>query len=354
MSKRKRGQKGKPWHWAARNCWCVTVAGTGKRVKLLIGGPEEEAKAIEIWHQMMARGKVDENQDDNLIKVLADEYLAHKANDVEPDTLRNKVIFLQSFADAFPDLTVKQLKPFHVTKWLGSNPTWKSDSTKWTAHVCLDAVLNWAWKTNLITRNPIRGMRKPRLGSRGAEAEITLEQHKELLNAVPWDVAQVLIALEQTACRPKEVFQVEARNVDFRHRLWTLDKHKTARKTGRNKIVTLTDTMLALCQKLCLKHPDGPIFRTRQGQPWTTIAFCHRMDYWAKKLKLKGKPTAYYYRHTFTTTGLEKGISDTLVAAALGHANTTMLHKNYSHVAAKVDVIRNVVESVVSVRTETA
>jgi integrase len=50
--------------------------------------------------------------------------------------------------------------------------------------------------------------------------------------------------------------------------------------------------------------------------------------------------TVYGYRHSFATDVLANGVPDATVAALLGHSSTAMLHKHYSHLTARADVLR--------------
>jgi integrase len=58
----------------------------------------------------------------------------------------------------------------------------------------------------------------------------------------------------------------------------------------------------------------------------------------AERAGLKGK-ILYGLRHSFATAGLVAGVSDTQVAALLGHSNTTMLHKHYSHIGEQYRIL---------------
>jgi integrase len=52
------------------------------------------------------------------------------------------------------------------------------------------------------------------------------------------------------------------------------------------------------------------------------------------------KAIAYGYRHGFATDALANGVPDAQVAELLGHSGTAMLHKHYSHLTARSQVLR--------------
>jgi integrase len=73
-----------------------------------------------------------------------------------------------------------------------------------------------------------------------------------------------------TGCRPGEVARVSGEHFDSARGLWIFAKHKTAKKTGRPRIVYLCLDALELTKQLIAKNPVGPIFRNTHGQPLGT------------------------------------------------------------------------------------
>ena len=119
-------------------------------------------------------------------------------------------------------------------------------------------------------------------------------------------------------------------------------EHKTD-KDGHPRVVVLTPTMVELCQELAAKNPEGPLFRNTMGRPYTPRHVCHQFCRLRKHLKLPGRLTPYGYRHAFATELLVQNVSETKVAAALGHKGTKTLHSHYSHVNARIQEIRAVI-----------
>jgi integrase len=50
--------------------------------------------------------------------------------------------------------------------------------------------------------------------------------------------------------------------------------------------------------------------------------------------------TAYGYRHSYATEALSSGVPDAQVAALLGHRGTGMLHRHYSHLTSRAQLLR--------------
>jgi integrase len=250
MAVRKRGRKGHPWYRSSEDAWYIKIRGQLIR---LANGKENEDEALRQWHGLMARQEVKTRQDDNEFKTIAEEYLDDVSPRLDAKTYKNKRWFLQSFFDRWPGLAIRQLTTKHVRQWQ-EKPTWSS-LTGWTAGIQLRAVLNWAAKKKLITENPLSEMPRGKTPRRGENAIVDPADRGRLLEEAPPHIRDVLIALELTGFRPKEVFAVEAKNVDLERRLWIFTKHKTVDRTDRNKYVALSDKMLVMTKRLMAAHP---------------------------------------------------------------------------------------------------
>jgi integrase len=119
-----------------------------------------------------------------------------------------------------------------------------------------------------------------------------------------------------------------------------LRRHKTAKKTGKPRVIILTPPMVALTVRLAAKHPEGPLFRNVDGNPWTRNAIRCRFRRIRTKLGLGGNLVAYLYRHTFTTDALENGAGIADVCELLGHTTTDMVMRHYQHLREKREHLR--------------
>jgi len=106
----------KPWYWKARKAWFVTLAGT--RHFLAEDKKQAEAK----FHQLMATPIRQKVRGDCLVS-LFDLYLTWTNQHRSPATYAWCKRYLQLFIETIPaSLTVEQLKPFHVQKWIDADP----------------------------------------------------------------------------------------------------------------------------------------------------------------------------------------------------------------------------------------
>ena len=154
-----------------------------------------------------------------------------------------------------------------------------------------------------------------------------------------------LIAMMESGSRPGEVMKVEAEDVDFAMGVWII-KGKSTRRTGKDRVVYMTEVLRKITARLAGRYPSGPIFRNEDGNPWTLQAInCRfRRKKNRKTDKLDGDVTAYVYRGSFATDALEKGVPDATVAELMGHSGTAILHKHYSKLREKREHLRKAAE----------
>jgi integrase len=239
--------------------------------------------------------------------------------------------------DRYGDLPAARLTPELVKEWV-EGQGW-GESTRWLALTCLKAALNWSTRppARLLTTNPLQGIAMPRLRSRGAEALITPEEHERIMAAAPEPIWRALLALRETGCRPGEVATVEARHFVPDAGVWLLDRHKTD-KTGRPRIIWLTSRLVELSKELVQRHPVGPLFRRADGTPLKA----KDLSDWLRRHRAKlGVPRVvpYSHRHGLVTDLLAAGVTETQVAALIGHVGTAVLHRHYNHLTARVQAL---------------
>ena len=156
------------------------------------------------------------------------------------------------------------------------------------------------------------------------------DQWKALVDAVQnLAFLDYITVMKETGCRPQEIRKVESRHLDRKNQCWVfpIDESKGKRE---KRIVHLTDQAFEICQRLALKHPEGPLFRNTQGRPWTNYALncmCQRLD---KKLGFRVFP--YAIRHTFATDAIIRGVGLQEIAELMGHKDLTMLTRIYQHI----------------------
>lgn len=277
-----------------------------------------------------------------LVSDLIGAFLAWSKRNQEPGTYR----FYQSHLDhshakkvsfcAFAGgKRVAELKRKHVTEWLDENYADDSANYRNGAVRAVKRALKWAADEDLIAYSPL------------AKVKLPTPEHRELIiNADTWhkllgllenkygknydDFRDYLTVIWETGCRPQEVATVEARFFERENRRWVFPVKKSKGKR-RQRVVYLTDEAFAICERLALKHPEGPLFRQQSGRPWDKNAIRCKFRRLKRKLNIPDL-CAYTLRHSWATRMLQAGVDSHVVAKLMGHTTTRMLELRYSHI----------------------
>jgi integrase len=337
------GKIASPWFRESKRAWYVCIAGK----QHALGKDREEA--FRRFHLLLAGAepsprKAEPKPEATLtVGQLATAYWKDCERRLAANPLRVAKMFLDAFAGACGTLPAGSVRKHHVEAWLGKHPTW-GDSTQHMAKTRLIALFRWSVEQELLSVNPIAGIRKPPARSRGQDVVISPEPHARLMASAFPALRNVLFALHQSGARPGEVVSVTAADFHAEQSVWVLRKHKTAAK-GKSRIVYLTPELVALCRELAQRYPKGPLFRNARGQPWHKIGVAKRLRELRERLGLRGI-VPYGYRHSFATDALASGVPDAQVAELLGHQGTAMLHKHYAHLTARAQVLRAALDHV--------
>jgi integrase len=331
------GRPRKPYFRESDGWWVSRFR--GEYVKLA-RGQENEAEAKKRFHELMAleaAGTPVESAEATTA-ALCEAFLAWSHRENEKRTYEFYRPFLQSFVDLHGLVRVRDLKPYHVTRWFEAQPGW-NQSTRRCAVTALKRALNWAVKEGYLGSNPLKEVVKPPAGHR--DKVVSGQEHETITGAVRDGAFRMfLFAMRSTGCRPGEVSSVTAQQVNLDAGTWTFKRHKTVKKTHKPRVVFLTPEMVELCRQLMGKYPDGPLFRNSRGKPWNRNAIRCRFRRLRAKLNLDRGVVAYAYRHTFTTEGLEAGVPIATMAELLGHTSTKMISDHYGHLDQKGDHLR--------------
>ncbi|HOW74025.1 MAG TPA: site-specific integrase [Phycisphaerae bacterium] len=312
----------KPFFRTARLAWFVQV---GSRQIRLAEGRDE---AFRRYHEFMAAPQepppVSKSE---LVAVVVDAFLDFVQQHRSPETYRWYKDRLELFCNAIPaSLTVDQLRPFHLQKWIDSHPD-RSNGTKRNYCRSIQRAMRWAEEQGYIERSPLAHFKKPRGGSR--EQVVSVAEYQKLVdNTADESFRDLLTVTWETGCRPQESLRVEARHVDLAGNRWVFPASEA--KGGRvPRVIYLTPAAFEITKRLMKRYPQGPLFRNTDGRPWTPDAANCRFGRLKKKLGVKC--CLYSLRHSFATRALMRGLDSVTVAVLMGHSDTSMLARHYAH-----------------------
>jgi integrase/recombinase XerC len=265
-------------------------------------------------------------------------FLRHSKQEHAKETADWHGYLLEPFLKTWGRLRVSGLRKKHVQAWVkakGYNPTSAAKAIG-----VLKRAFNWAVEEEHIPRNPIAHVRKPKPLSR--DRTLTPAERQLILAAIRCPAFRRFVsALTLSGARPGEVARVTAADCDLGASTWTLQRHKTAKKTGKPRVIYLPPEAVELTRELVARHPGGPIFRNSRGNPWTRNA----IRIWFRNLRTKHPElkgiVAYTYRASFATDALENGVPDATVSALVGHTTTATLHCFYNKLSGRTDHLKD-------------
>lgn len=311
----------KPWYWKARKCWFVTI--DGQRHNL----GEDKKEAEKRFHELML-GKPKVKSDSVLC--LFDEFLEWTQKHRAERTYGWYKDFILSFAKEVKHLSTDQVKPYHVQKWVDSQPGW-DQGTRRGAITAIKRAFNWAVKQGYIDRSPIRHLEKPE--ARRREIVVTEEEYRKILEVSDQCFGEMVTFALETGARPNEIIIMEDRHLDLKNDRVVLP---TDEAKGKKRIRTIYLTPRA---KEILIGKTGRIFRNSEGNPWTAYAINCRFG--KLKKKIGRRLCLYAFRHTFAQRKLEAGVDCLVVATLMGHSDVSMLAKYYQHHAQNPEYLLN-------------
>ena len=331
----------KPWFRTSKNAWYVNFNGSQVR---LADGPKNLVSRSKA-ERALSRLTLETSGEISRSKVLSvaevcDLFLDFSDQHHEPATYRWYADFLNNFCKRWGKLAATELKPFHVSRWLDAHTAW-TDGGRRCAITCIKRALNYAESEGLIAASPIRTVKKPKIQAR--ERVLGNVERNEVFDTIgDKEFRWFVFAMQETGCRPGEVRRVTAGHCDLTQGLWVFDEHKTVKKTGKPRVVYLTEAMVTLCRERIAKYPDGPIFRGPRGKkPFSKNGVRCRFRRLRQKLPHLKHFISYTYRHTYATDALEAGVGIAHVAELLGHSSTDMVMRHYSKLSQKVQHMRD-------------
>ena len=123
--------------------------------------------------------------------------------------------------------------------------------------------------------------------------------------------------------------------------VWVFKEHKTAKRTGKPRVIYLTPAMVELTRRLMEKYPEGPLFRgPRSKRGFTRNGVRCRFRDLRQKLPHLAGVISYTMRHSFATQALVNGVGIAHVAELMGHVDTSMVSQHYAHLAGNVQHMR--------------
>lgn len=364
-----------------------------ERIVLVRGEDTDENRKLaqQKYDELVQARAAQVEGDHSEVWAVLNEYLTNARTRTFPDPLSGKTFHqhhraLNDFASMFGRLKVRDLKLRHVEEWLAARKEWHDTKdgkrkTRWGKEYArlniniLKTALRWAaGEGELISVNPFdkkRRVRSPAPDMSLKFLAITEEEHAALLAQADMrknkNFRDLLRLLYATGARPAEVYMARACEWNRRDSAieidpagpYAEDRLKTRRhlmRKGRKRVIIVPDDLAPLIETLCEQFPEGPLFRTEDGETWTDGKIAGRFRSLCKatasgSAKSVGRPvrqklTLYSYRHGFVTRWVTEG-REVMKLCELLNTSWNMLTRHYSHLFEDRKALREAANSFV-------
>lgn len=274
-----------------------------------------------------------------------------------------RVRYVRLFADDYGQYPVAALPRDALTDWLIAHPKWVSPATQHDATGAVYGCFRWAVERGDIPAHPLS---RPRgLAASRPRPPVVEDEFEQLWRAARNDQGdRARPAAEAFRVAITFLFRTGARTCEMRTACWAdldwtagvlrLRDHKTARKSGQDRLVAIDDETLAMLRDLEYVRRMGRadastrsrIFLNSRGRPWTKDSFSRLFRAFARKAGLPAGRTAYGLRHGFCVKGLEAGVGARQIADQLGHASTKMVDWYGRETRQRAEHLRRVVAQI--------
>jgi integrase len=346
----------KPFFWEARNGWYVKVPVEGSKKKSNRWLANNERDAWTVWDQITSGGTGESLSVAYLLSMYLD-YLEDRVSRglTSPGTLVRRREYIAEFLvhGANETVSISDLRPYHVTGWLQSKPTW-GQNTRHHAAAAIKSALQWCVKEGRVKSNPLDSLSVTKGDPRSFmitrdlflklwEASGDSRFHRRRVTSF----RSILLALRLSGARPGEVTQLRVEDVP--KPAWQILEHKNRRKTRKPRMIYPSPCLQTLAAIHAHGRVSGPLFLANDKEPWTYSKIRRRFERLRKRAKAPKECVAYSFRHTSITDLLVSGV-DAATVAELHGTSITMIDRHYGHLYRHVDHLTKSASKAISVR----
>ena len=233
------------------------------------------------------------------------------------------------------DVPLVRLTRSHVMRWRDEMATRFAPATVNGTLVCLQSSCSEFVDRGWIAASPARGVPQIESPDRDYHWIRTREEITKLLVECPRGIREIATVALGTGMRLDELLHVHWSDLDFTHRLITVQrgKHGTT-KTSKLRRVPIVDSILPLLRELALQR-DGAVlvFPGKAGKPRTKVGVRVPFKQAAARAQLSDKLRFHDLRHTFASHWVANGGDIFRLSKVLGHSSVVQTEKTYAHLS---------------------
>jgi integrase len=306
-------RKPRPWHRKKNDCWYVTYE--GRQIRLTDpGGTQEDAWAAYYRRCPVRPGKPVEPFEGTTASEVCEFFVGCMEVYASPEIHeyhRKRLIPFARQLGAFPAAMFEEAT---VRRWI-RHKGWNPSQARGMLISVHRAFAN-ALRQGLIPTNPIARMRIP--PNPVVSHEVSDRDAEALIAAADPEARDLLEVLRMTGCRPSEAARVTAADLELGSRRWALEKHRMSHRDPRPRYVYLANHPEAITRRRAERWKEGPIFRDREGRPWTIRSMGEMLDPLRRGLGLPVTVTIHSFRRAYISRAIDHGVDVASIAALLG------------------------------------
>lgn len=326
----------RPYFWSARKAWYINVRINGKLTKRKLGDTKQEA--YDVWKQTIKTSILTrENPTFSSVstKWLAKQLVRFERKEVSAAWIERISRTVEQFTRL--GKRCSEFTPLFLDDWSGQ----KSSNYIRTEAAVLIQIFDWAVENDLLEKSPLAAFKLPPSQSR--DRILSIQEHNRLCQSAGSKFKPVLRFAWMTGCRPGELRSLRWEHVSTGFERAILVEHKTARKTGKPRVIYFSPR----AQRLLRQYAEirGTVRAFKRGVGYDYVFVNHHRKPWSKnaivcRMRALRKTTgldlvAYNYRHTWITRAILSGI-DIATVSALSGTSIEMISRVYAHVLASV------------------
>lgn len=270
-------------------------------------------------------------------KHYASVYLQIKEKELKPGTFYHYRGYIENyFLPVFGDRDISTIKASELRIWVSS----LDRSPKTIKHYIsvLTGIFQEAIFDEVITRNPVHFVRKPKLAIQVVKPFTRSEMNLILENAKNDNFRLYLFIAFFTGLRSGEIIGLKKEDVDLENRFLHVKRSRgrygdlTPKTKSGFRLVPILDELYPVLFNHLLTHEYDYLFVTQYGEPYSDTGV-FRQHHWQPLLKKLGFAYRKLYntRHTFASLMLSGGhVTPHNLAKILGHRDSSMVFGVYA------------------------
>lgn len=291
------------------------------------------------------------------VSELADYWRTTEGPRYVPKGFVNRDYYVRLFVRDMGHLLAETVTVSTVLQWFASKPserlagaakrhrTWGKGTSKSIARTIIH-LFHLGERHGLIERHRLKALVE-HFEDGGRRRPVTEAEYQAMRKWASDDLFRNFIEfLLESGCRPGEARAMLWSQIDWDGGFVLQVEHKTARKTGKPRIIPLSNRAVELLCEIEATAPDpaGHVFLNEFDRPWSSQALTKRMETLRKRAKLSPEVQLHGLRHTALTRWAAKGMPIKLASQIAGHSSTAITESCYVDLSHYVAELRRAME----------